>query len=646
MSIEDTKVGYFQFILLFLLGINYIIVAMSHTLTIYHNYTPKFYCEASNGLNKTYGCINNTYNGTFRVCGINDYNFEMNNSEKSIITDWGLICERSYLKEYSIIAYCVGVSIGAWITGILVDRIGRLPVLAICLYSQGTMTVATYIVQSYPVFLILRSLQGVFAQGLQNSTYILALELFPTKYRTLVSTVMSIAWAFGLLLLTAFGYFIRDWRILQLAISVPTAITVLYIWMIPESPRWLLTRNKTTEADIALERIIKYNKNCCFGIKFKQKVHDSKNAPPVKSSEKLKSEILIENNEKCNNDPDEVIKLLKPTTSKSQNSRSSLRVASQNLEERLSDPSETFVQITENNSNNNEIFEPSEKNTQITTISQDKFNLKNETAVVKDNENIEPIGEITKKKYCLFKNSYFIKYLTIITCQWLSISTMRSFVIDLFPNFTKNRYVDLTINNLAEIIIYIVMYFILSRHGRRLPIIIFQVFNFIFCISIAVHGFLPYLTVLVNDVLKIILLSLGRVSSISALAIIYLYTNELFPTTIRGTCFGLFIIISTVGNTSGPYILLLMNNISSPLIFNGIFNLISAILCYWLPETINDCLPDNLSDMIMKKSISNKNYQEKKTNGIIEQEILRKKLFSEDWVDAGNGIIVNFTDSN
>ncbi|XP_044594545.1 organic cation transporter protein-like isoform X1 [Cotesia glomerata] len=644
MSIEDIKVGYFQFILLFLLGINYIIVAMSHTLTIYHNYTPKFYCEASHGLNKTYGCINNTYNGTFRVCGINDYNFETNNSEKSIITDWGLICERSYLKEYSIIAYCVGVSIGAWITGILVDRIGRLPVLAICLYSQGTMTVATYIVQSYPVFLILRSLQGVFAQGLQNSTYILALELFPTKYRTLVSTVMSIAWAFGLLLLTAFGYFIRDWRILQLAISVPTAITVLYIWMIPESPRWLLTRNKTTEADIALERIIKYN-NCCFGSKSKQKVlycKNAKNAPPIKS-EKFKSQILIENNEKSNNDPDEVIKLLKPTTSKNRNSRSSLRVASKNLEEKLSDPSETFVQITQNNSNNNEIFEPSEKNTQV-TISQDKFDLKNETAVVKDNENIEPIAETIKKKYCLFKNSYFIKYLTIITCQWLSISTMRSFMIHLFPNFTKNRHVDSTINNLAEIIIYIVMYFILSRYGRRLPIIIFQVFNFIFSISIVVHGFLPDLTVLVNDVLKIILLSLGRVSSISALAIIYLYTNELFPTTIRGTCFGLFIIISTVGNTSGPYILLLINNISSPLIFNGIFNLISAILCYWLPETINDCLPDNLSDM---KNSSNKNYQRKKTNGTIEQEILRKKLFSEDcWVDAGNGIIVNFTDSN
>lgn len=75
---------------------------------------------------------------------------------------------------------------------------------------------------------------------------------------------------------------------------------------------------------------------------------------------------------------------------------------------------------------------------------------------------------------------------------------MRSFMIHLFPNLTKNRHVDSTINILTEIIIYIVMYFILSRYGRRLPLIIFQVFNFIFSISIAQHRFLPDLTVLVN----------------------------------------------------------------------------------------------------------------------------------------------------
>jgi len=84
--------------------------------------------------------------------------------------------------------------------------------------------------QSYPTFLALRGLQGVFVQGLQNSTYILSLELFPARSRTLVALIMQVFWSIGLVLLAVLSYVIPDWRILQLAVSVPTAITVLYIW--------------------------------------------------------------------------------------------------------------------------------------------------------------------------------------------------------------------------------------------------------------------------------------------------------------------------------------------------------------------------------------------------------------------------------
>ncbi|XP_008560270.1 organic cation transporter protein [Microplitis demolitor] len=659
MSIEDINVGCFQIILLFLLGINYIIVAMSHTLTIYHNYTPKFYCETSDGLNKTYGCINNTYvNNTlgeinkansFKICTTNEYNFLTENGEKSIVTDWGLICERSYLKEYSIVAYCVGVSIGAWIAGILVDRIGRLPVLAICLYSQGTMAVATYIVQSYPVFLALRGLQGVFAQGLQTSTYILALELFPTKLRTLVSSVMGVAWALGLLLLTGLSYVIPDWRILQLAVSVPTAVTVLYIWVIPDSSRWLLARNKTTEADITLEKIIKYN-NCCLGSKARRELVDSENVTPVKSDRK--SRIFSDSNEKSNTD--EAVNLLTPTTSTNRNSRISLRVISQNLEKRLSNPTETFIQVTENipNIDSSEIFEPAanENSTEIRII-ENKLDLDEQTVVIEQKESTEIIESLpeekpVKKTFCSFKNGCLIKYISIITCQWLSVSTMNSLMSYLLPSVVQHRHINSTINALVELFIYIGLYFVLSKHGRRLPIIILQIFNFIICLLIAILVFLPFTTLFLNDLIRTILLLFGRVTALSTLATIYLYTSELFPTVIRGTCLGLFIIISTIGGISGPYILILVNNLSGPLIFIGSFSLASAILCFLLPETIDHCLPDHLKDMNNLKC--DKSYKINVTGSedkIMEQEILREKLFSEDWVDAGNGIIVNFTEN-
>lgn len=45
MNAEEAKVGCFQMVLVLLLGINYVIVAMSHALPIFYNYTPKFYCQ-------------------------------------------------------------------------------------------------------------------------------------------------------------------------------------------------------------------------------------------------------------------------------------------------------------------------------------------------------------------------------------------------------------------------------------------------------------------------------------------------------------------------------------------------------------------------------------------------------------------------
>jgi len=47
----------------------------------------------------------------------------------------------------------------------------------------------------------------------------------------------------------------------------------------------------------------------------------------------------------------------------------------------------------------------------------------------------------------------------------------------------------------------------------------------------------------------------------------------------------------------------------------------------------NSCKSDNI------------NTENDAKEDLTERQVLRKKLFSEDWVDAGNGILVNFTEN-
>ena len=86
--------------------------------------------------------------------------------------------------------------------------------------------------------------------------------------------------------------------------------------IIPESPRWLLGKGKSTEADIALEKIVKYNA-CCLGRSrkaFVAEMDNSANSTPAKPERKsrlLRADDGIEDSRKV--DTGEMTNLLTPT---------------------------------------------------------------------------------------------------------------------------------------------------------------------------------------------------------------------------------------------------------------------------------------------------------------------------------------------
>lgn len=117
--------------------------------------------------------------------------------------------------------------------------------------------VAAAYVPEFWTFTFLRFLIGASVGGTMVTGFVIVMEFVGTKYRDVVSVVYQIPFNLGHMLLPVFGYFYRDYSEFQMAISVPVAILLMYFFLVPETPRWLIAMKRTDEAIKSLERVAK-----------------------------------------------------------------------------------------------------------------------------------------------------------------------------------------------------------------------------------------------------------------------------------------------------------------------------------------------------------------------------------------------------
>lgn len=117
--------------------------------------------------------------------------------------------------------------------------------------------VATAYSVNWYMFTTLRFLLAVATGGTMVTSFVLTMELIGAKYRDAVGIIYQIPFNLGHLTLPLFGFFLRDWDKFQLAISLPSILFLSYYYLLPESPRWLLTAGKANEAIKVLEKAAK-----------------------------------------------------------------------------------------------------------------------------------------------------------------------------------------------------------------------------------------------------------------------------------------------------------------------------------------------------------------------------------------------------
>ncbi|XP_072106113.1 solute carrier family 22 member 6-A-like [Mobula birostris] len=148
----------------------------------------------------------------------------------TIVTEWDLVCDRKSLKRMVQSIYMAGLLIGASVLGRLADKYGRQTLLLWLHFLVAVSGTCGAFSSSFPLFCFWRFLLGFGLSGISVNTISLMVEWIPTRVRTTSTTILNFSYTAGQLLLPGFAYAFKDWRWLQLSVSVPFFIFFLYSW--------------------------------------------------------------------------------------------------------------------------------------------------------------------------------------------------------------------------------------------------------------------------------------------------------------------------------------------------------------------------------------------------------------------------------
>ncbi|KAJ8965459.1 hypothetical protein NQ314_004104 [Rhamnusium bicolor] len=109
-------------------------------------------------------------------------------------------------------------------------------------------------------FIFARFLLAISNGGTVVTSFVMCMEVVGGKWRTIVPILYQIPFGFGNSIMAGLAYVIRDWRQFHFTLSALSSLYILYIWCIPESPRWLLAVGRKEEAMAILQRAAVCNK--------------------------------------------------------------------------------------------------------------------------------------------------------------------------------------------------------------------------------------------------------------------------------------------------------------------------------------------------------------------------------------------------
>ncbi|XP_068633640.1 carcinine transporter-like [Battus philenor] len=192
------------------------------------------------------------------------YGWEFNKTEipyPTISSEWGWVCEKDSYQATAQSIFFVGSVVGGFVVGWVADRYGRIPAAVFANMIGCVAGIASIFATTFIEFSICRFFMGMSYDNCMMMMYLLVLEYVAPKYRTLIANLpFAIFFTLGVTSLPWISLACGHWKTISLATSIPMALSLLTPLIVPESPRWLLSKGRVDEAVKKVVNIGRVNK--------------------------------------------------------------------------------------------------------------------------------------------------------------------------------------------------------------------------------------------------------------------------------------------------------------------------------------------------------------------------------------------------
>ncbi|CAM4673303.1 unnamed protein product [Leuciscus chuanchicus] len=192
---------------------------------------------------------------------VDGWRYSTDTFSSTIVSEWDLVCDSKWRVPFATSTLYMGYLLGSLVSGQLSDRFGRKKVLFTSLAAEALLMFAQSFSHSWLLFCLLYFFVGTFQISLYLTAFVLGSEVLSKSLRVLFTTLGAfLHYCIGYMVLPWIAFAVRDWRILLRVLSGVTVVYVPLWWLIPESPRWLLSQGRVLESEAIVREAAKKNK--------------------------------------------------------------------------------------------------------------------------------------------------------------------------------------------------------------------------------------------------------------------------------------------------------------------------------------------------------------------------------------------------